>query len=65
MPYEEKKRERRIRDLNRMKAKSQRIFGTTKYANDLCPCSCPKCGSGRKWYGRISFTEERAFQSEE
>lgn len=70
----EQKRERRIRDRLRMKAKARRIGSIKRlYISDtverstsydllydhLCVCSGPCCGNPRRWYGEPTMQERR------
>lgn len=43
------KRRLRRHHLRRMQKKSERIYGTRKFANHLKPCSCWMCGNPRKY----------------
>lgn len=61
---EEKKRERRIRDSLRMKARARRIYpGHPKavfYADRLAVCSCAMCGNPRHvWKDGARTLQER------
>lgn len=58
--YQETKRERRRRDLLRMKAKAVRYHKSNgwgdparvhKHAEYLAVCSCSMCGNPRRWFG--------------
>ncbi len=52
MPYQEQKRERRRRDLLRMKARAVRLYPEKPkavfWAEYLAPCSCWMCGNQRR-----------------
>lgn len=60
-----KKRDRRITDQMRMKAKALRIgkrMGVPSYvinADHLAECSCYMCGNPRKWFGDKTIQERR------
>jgi hypothetical protein len=60
----EAKRERRRRDLARMKAKAMRLFPSlddaTRIADHLAVCSCWMCGNPRRYFGALSIQERRA-----
>ena len=68
----ESKRERRRRDLARMKARAVRIFANygirnaanIKLANHLAHCRNMCCGNPRKWFGEATM-QERRFAAEE
>jgi len=67
----EKKRERRRRDLHRMKATAARIGqehgmpgNWRKLYNHLAVCSSYCCGNPRKWFGEFTM-QERRFAAEE
>jgi hypothetical protein len=53
------KEKRRIRrqHLRRMQKKSERIYGTRKFANHLKCCSCSMCGNPRRYSGEKSRQE--------
>lgn len=63
---EEKKRERRIRDSQRMKAKARRVYPdhpkAVFYADRLAVCSCAMCGNPRHVWkeGAETLQERRA-----
>lgn len=70
----EKKRERRRRDLLRMKAKAVRIYGRfdlpgadpkrhEKLANHIAFCARLCCGNPRRWFGELTI-HERRFKTE-
>lgn len=70
----EKKRERRRRDLLRMKARSRRIYSVfdrpgddpkrhEKLANHIKACSGWCCGNPRRWFGELT-RQERRFRAE-
>ena len=61
---EEKKRERRIRDSQRMKAKARRIYPDRPkaiyWADRLAVCSCTMCGNPRHvWKDGARTMQER------
>jgi hypothetical protein len=68
--YREKKRERRIRDKQRMKAKARKVARTrwgysdpnrtVKQADYLAVCSCCMCGNPRRHFGSRTLQEIRA-----
>lgn len=68
--YVEKRRERRIRDSKRMKAKAVRLAKRSwgyynpdraiKHADYLAVCSCSMCGNPRRHFGKRTFQEIRA-----
>lgn len=71
----EQKRERRRRDLARMKAKAVRVYGRfdslgydkrrhTKVANHMTVCSGWCCGNPRRWCNEPTM-QERRFMAEE
>lgn len=67
----EKKRERRRRDLLRMKARAARIGrehglpgNWRKLYNHLAVCSSYCCGNPRRWFGELTM-QERRFLAEE
>lgn len=63
----EKKRERRIRDNQRMKAKAKAITNSNwkyadpnrvvKHADYLAVCSCTMCGNPRRHFGTLTRQE--------
>lgn len=67
--YVEKKRERRIRDKRRMKARAVWVakvrWGQTdpqraiKQADYIAVCSCDMCGNPRRHFGKLSMQERR------
>jgi hypothetical protein len=70
--YKEQKRERRIRDKQRMKAKARRVSRlwrsyydgdssrAMKHADYLAVCSCSMCGNPRRWFGERTMQEKKA-----
>ncbi len=68
--YVEKKRERRIRDKRRMKAKARMVARTSwgykdparavKHADYLAVCSCHQCGNPRRHFGTRTMQEAKA-----
>lgn len=70
--YYEKKRERRIRDSERMKAKAVKyakqytslyagdIKRAVKHADYLAVCSCSMCGNPRRYWGKPTMQEIKA-----
>lgn len=61
---DEKKRERRIRDSQRMKAKARRIYPDSikahYWADRLAVCSCAMCGNPRHvWKDGARTMQER------
>lgn len=69
--YYEKKRERRIRDKQRMKAKAKTVARISwnyadparavKHADYLAVCSCTQCGNPRRHFGERTLQERRMF----
>ncbi len=70
----EMKKERRRRDLARMKAKAIRTYGRfdlpdcdkhrhAKLANHMAACSSYCCGNPRKWFRELTM-QERKFLAE-
>lgn len=66
----EKKRARRIRDKQRMKAKATFIYKTARgfnwesaqfVADNITTCSGPCCGNPRRWFGKPTMQERRFF----
>lgn len=66
--YQEKKRERRRRDLQRMKDKALRYAKTNGWGNSeryrraaeyLAVCSCDMCGNPRRHFGHRTLQELR------
>lgn len=62
----EKKRQRRRRDVARMKAKAVRIGrqhhlpgNWARLYNHLAECSGRCCGNPRKWFGEVTIQERR------
>ena len=68
--YIERKRERRIRDKQRMKAKARKIGlnsaaysdpdRAAKHADYLAICSCTYCGNPRRYWGSRTLQELKA-----
>lgn len=67
--YQEQKRERRIRDKQRMKAKARMVARVSwgyadparavKHADYLAVCSCDQCGNPRRHFGRRTLQETK------
>lgn len=71
MAASETKRDRRRRDLQRMKARARRIYAdraaekAVKWADYLAVCSCAICGNPRRYWksGALKASERRALES--
>lgn len=70
MTASETKRDRRRRDLERMKAKARRIYAdradrAVKWADYLAVCSCAVCGNPRRYWksGAMKASERRAVEA--
>lgn len=68
----EEKRQRRIRDKQRMKAKAVRVFAergfhnprNARLADNLAFCQRICCGNPRRWFGELTM-QERRFEAAE
>jgi hypothetical protein len=69
----DKRRARRRRDKQRMKARAKRVYfffsndpsEAAKLADHLAHCSLSCCGNPRRWFGQLTMQERRAFQCDE